>query len=217
MEKERIATKSLITLIKSEKNELDCYECVNESLGTENYLKIGKKAIKKELEILNNIPKNVGIKVERKGKYRTLNRNLDTGWKVAGWAILTLLTGSLGVLALVAVAGISDSLAEKKMEKLKRKMKLKENDFNENTAQEFLDANFLVFSLGAGGIRGKFIPGKFTCYIIQYPKYRFENMAAKKAFLEYMSKCKVVPNSMFCWIGSGKQYRDALNELEGKN
>ena len=213
MGKEHTATEVLINKIISGSMELDLFECVDAALGLDNYLKIGKTAIKNELEILNSIPTRAGIKIIRVGKYKTLNENLHAGWKVAGWAILTLLSRSLGLVALIAMAGISAGTAEEKMKKMRRRVMELRNEQGElsiEEAQSILDNKAIVFSLGAGGIKGMFIPGEFTCYMINYPKYKFKNEAAKKAFLNYLISCKAVPNSMFCWIGSGRKYKNAL-------
>lgn len=50
---------------------------------------------------------------------------------------------------------------------------------------------------------------------IKYPAISFENKEAVKVFLKEMIECKAILNSIFCYAGSGRIYKQIQKEIFG--
>lgn len=71
-----------------------------------------------------------------------------------------------------------------------------------------------VISFGAGAVKGRLIPGKLICYEVFYPDFKIKHKEAAISFLEQLRDCPTVVNSMFCFAGSAKMYKKAIQNLK---
>lgn len=72
-------------------------------------------------------------------------------------------------------------------------------------------------SLGSIGEKALRLGKKY--YIVEYPSFTLNykiNKNIKIDFLKELARCQLVANSMFCFAGSAKIYKQAIKELGGK-
>lgn len=79
-----------------------------------------------------------------------------------------------------------------------------------------------ILSTGAGGFKFSAYTAftkdkkKDSLYKIVYPAFKINNSDQEEALLQQMIKAKVVPNSLFFFAGSAKQYKSRLKDITKK-
>lgn len=89
-------------------------------------------------------------------------------------------------------------------------------NMNANTiSKEINFLNGLGRSLGGISITRDGVYNAKT-HELTYPKISFENKEAVKAFLNKMITCKAILSSIFCYVGSGRIYKQIRKDIFGR-